>query len=312
MCRHMLVSTCYIHTYNHTLDARIFILTFWCKQQEGVRWDDRQILLPFSSASPATDTHTHTRGLTWRGGRHGHTHTHTRGLTWRGGRHGPALDAGTEGSAPLAGEGLHADVIGGVWLQALDGHLRVGGGVGGVLLAVDVPVHHQVLDDPPVPLGQRGRVPGQGGGALAQIHHAQVLGVAARHILRGAHRLDMLLTGARAVLGTQSEDVGGSLVEAGDGEVVVRLLEVLHSKSPLLSPLVLQLVTRVLPDHLLGGLPLDQSCVADGGADHHGGLARDWRDKPEAHVLFMAYWNEQGFCSLFLFKNGMQGMQPNN
>lgn len=197
-----------------------------------------------------------------------------RSLTWHGGGHGPTLNAGADGSPPLACEGLDSDVVGCVWLQALDGHLRFCGAIGVVVLAVDISVHHIVLHNLPVPLSQRRGLPGQVGGGGGQTDHAQILGIAAGNLLGGADLLHVLLPIARSVFATQFEDVGGSLVEAGHCEMIVCLPEVFDGESLLLGPLILQLVSHVLPNHLLGRLPLDQGRVPYGGADHHSGLAR--------------------------------------
>lgn len=149
------------------------------------------------------------------------------------------------------------------------------GAVGGVVLAVDISVHYNVLNDLPIPVGQRRGRPGQLGGGGGESDHAQVLGVAAGDVLGRGDLLHVFLSVACSVFGAQFEDIGGSLVQAGDCEVIVCLSEVFDGKSFLLSPLVLQLVSHMLPYHLLRGLPLDQSGVPDGGADHHGGFGRD-------------------------------------
>lgn len=197
-------------------------------------------------------------------------------LTWHGSGHGPTLNAGADGPRPLAGEGLDSDVVGRVWLQALDGHPRFCGAVGAVVLTVDISVHHSVLDDLPVPLGQRRGLPSQVGGGGGQADHAQVLGIAAGNVLWRADLLHVLLPVACSVFAAQFEDVGGSLVEPGHCEMIVCLPEVFDGEGLLLCSLVLQLVSHMLPDHLLGRLPLDQGSVPNGGADHHSGLTRNW------------------------------------
>lgn len=89
-------------------------------------------------------------------------------------RHGPALNAGAEGSSAPTGERLHPDVVGGVRIKALDGHVRVGCAVGAVLLTVDVPVHDHVVYDLAVPFGQQRGLPGQLGAGLRQSGDLQV------------------------------------------------------------------------------------------------------------------------------------------
>lgn len=63
-------------------------------------------------------------------------------------------------------------------------------------------------------------------------------------------------------------------METCDCEMVICLSEVFDHESFLLCSLVLQLISHMLPRYLLRGLPLDQSSVSYGGADHHSGLAR--------------------------------------
>lgn len=198
-------------------------------------------------------------------------------LTWHDGGHGSTLNTGADGSSPLAVESLDSDVISCVRQQTLDGHLCFRGTVGAVVLAIDISIHHYVLDNLPVPPGQRRGVPGQLSGGGGQTHHTEILGVAAGNVLRGADLFHILLPVACSVFGAQFEDVGGSLVETGDCEMVICLSEVFDGESFLLCSLVLQLVSHMLPHHLLGRLPLDQGSVPYGGADHHSGLARHWK-----------------------------------
>lgn len=162
-------------------------------------------------------------------------------------------------------------------MQTLDGHLRLVGTVGLVLMAVDVTVHHHVAYDFAVPLGQRRGVPGQFGGGGGQAHDSEVLRVTAGHVVRGADLLTVLLSVPRAVLGAELENVGGALVQAGDGEVVVAAPEVTGGVVLLLFALVAQSVAHQFSHHLFRRLPLDQSCVPDGGANDHGGLAWNYQ-----------------------------------
>ena len=198
-------------------------------------------------------------------------------LTWHGQGHGSTLNAGADGSPPLAVESLDSDIVGGVWLQPLDGHVCFYGTVGVVIEDIDISINHHISDNLPVPLGQRRGLPGQLGGGGGQAHHTQVLGVAAGNVLGGADLLHILLPVACPVFGAQFEDVGGSLVETGDCEVIIRLFEVFDGESLLLCSLVLKLVPHMLPHHLLWRLPLDKGSVPYGGADHHSGLARHWK-----------------------------------
>lgn len=151
------------------------------------------------------------------------------------------------------------------------------GTVGLVLMAVDVTVHHHVAYDFPVPLGQRWRFPGQFGSGGRQAHHSEVLWVAAGDVVRGADLFAVLLSISCAVLGAELENVGGALVQASDGEVVVSAFEVTGGVGLLLFTLVAESVAHQFAHHLFRGLPLDQSCVPDGGANDHGGLAWNYR-----------------------------------
>lgn len=196
-------------------------------------------------------------------------------LTGHRGGHGSALDAGAERPRPFAGECLHSDVVGGVRLQTLDAHVCFSGAVGAVVLTVDVSIHHGVLDNLPVPLGQKRGAPGQVGGGGGQARHTQVLGVAAGNIFGGADLLHIHLPVACSVSGAEFEDVGGSLMEASNSEVIVCMSEVFAKENFFFHSLVLQLVSKVLPHHFLGGLPLDQGSVSNSGADQHSWLTRN-------------------------------------
>lgn len=160
-------------------------------------------------------------------------------LTGHRGGHGSALNTGAERSCPLPGESLDSDVIGGVGLQTLDGHLCFCGTIGAVALAVDISIHHYVLDNLPVPLGQRRRLPGQVGRGGAQARHTQILGVAARNVFGGANLLHVLLPTAGSVSGTEFEDVGRPLVETSNSKMIVGLSEVFGKKSFFFYSLVL-------------------------------------------------------------------------
>ncbi len=66
-------------------------------------------------------------------------------------------------------------------------------------------------------------------------------------------------------------------MQAGDGEVVVGASEVTGGVGLLLFTLVAQSVAHQFAHHLFRGLPLDQSCVPDGGANDHCGLAGNYQ-----------------------------------
>lgn len=198
-------------------------------------------------------------------------------LTGYRGGHGSALNTGAEWSCPLPGESLDSDVVGGVGLQTLDGHLRFCGTIGAVALAVDISIHHYVLDNLSVPISQRRRLPGQVGRGDAQARHTQILGVAARNIFGGANLLHVLLPTAGSVSGTEFEDVGRPLVETSNSKMIIGVSEVFGKKSFFFYSLVLQLVSKVLPHYLFGGLPLDQGSISNGGADHHGWFTGNWK-----------------------------------
>lgn len=198
-------------------------------------------------------------------------------LTWHGRWHGSALDAGADRSSPLAGKSLNSNVISGVRLQTLDDHLCFCCTVGVAALAVNIPIHHLILDNPPIPLCQRRGVPGQIGGGGSQTYHPQINRIAGGNVFRGGDLLQMFLSIASWVSGAQCKNVCGSLVEARDCEVIICVFEVFDGKSLLICPLVLQLVSHMLPDHVFRGLPLDQGCVPYGGAYHHSGLTGHWK-----------------------------------
>lgn len=188
-------------------------------------------------------------------------------------RHGPALDARAEGSSALTGERLHPDIVGGVGIKALDGHVRFARPVGAVLLTVDVPVNDNIVHDLAVPFGHQRRVPGQLGAGLSQSRDLQVEREARRHVFRGADLFHVCFADARAVAGTEAKDIGGTFVQPGDGVVVIDLSQLAGGVVFLVSALVLQLVAHQLPNHFLRRLPLNQRCVAHSGADHHGGFS---------------------------------------
>lgn len=73
-------------------------------------------------------------------------------LTWYIDGHGSALNAGADGSSSLASESLDSDVIGSIRLQTLNGHLCFIGTVSVVVLAIDISIQHQVLDNLSIPL----------------------------------------------------------------------------------------------------------------------------------------------------------------
>lgn len=156
-------------------------------------------------------------------------------------------------------------------------------------MAVDVTVHHHVVYDLPVPLGQRWRVPGQFGSGGRQAHHSEVLWVTAGQVFLGADLFAVLFSVSRAVLGAELEDVGGALVQAGDGEVVVGASEVTGGVCLLLFTPVAQSVAHHFAHHLFRGLPLDQSCVPDGGANDHGGLAGNYQTEMREYLLFCSH-----------------------
>lgn len=172
------------------------------------------------------------------------------------------------------------------------GHLHLGGTVGLVLMAVDVTVHHHVAHDLPVPLGQRRRVPCQFSGGGGQTHHSEILGIAAGNVVGRADLFGVLLSVSRSVLGAELEDVGGTLVQARDGEMIVRAFEVTSRVGLLFFALVTQSVTHQFTHHFLRGLPLDESRVPDGGTDDHGGLARHYRRERVGIISYiMGYVN---------------------
>lgn len=86
-------------------------------------------------------------------------------------RHGPALDAGAQRAGPLAGESLNTDVIGGVWVQSLDGQVCFRGVAVVVLLVVYVFVHHPVVSYLAVPFLQVRRLPGELRARLGETRH---------------------------------------------------------------------------------------------------------------------------------------------
>lgn len=123
-------------------------------------------------------------------------------LTLHRGGHRSALDAGADGSSPLAGESLNSDVVGCVRLQTFDCHLCFCCTVGIVVLTVYISIHYHIRDNLSIPLSQRRGVPGQPSGGSSQAYHTQILGVAARNVFRGADLLHILLPVACSVFGT--------------------------------------------------------------------------------------------------------------
>lgn len=86
----------------------------------------------------------------------------------------------------------------------------------------------------------------------------------------------MRFADACTVTRAEAEDVGGAFVQASDSMVVVSLSHLARGVGVLIGALVLQLVAHQLPHHILGGLPLEQCCVAHGGTNHHTGFAWHW------------------------------------
>lgn len=99
--------------------------------------------------------------------------------------HGPALNAGAERSWSFPGKSSHSDVIRSVRLQAADTHACLCCTVGLILYTVDVTVHNIIAHNFAISLHQWWRCPCQSCRGGAQSHHAEVLWVTTRCVLKG-------------------------------------------------------------------------------------------------------------------------------
>lgn len=117
-------------------------------------------------------------------------------------------------------------------------HVCVRRTIRAVLLAVDVSVNNNVMSDPSIPLRRGRRRPRKPGGCGGQSHHAQVQWESTGNFLLRADVLDKFLSGARAVLATQVEAVGGTLEEARHCVVVIHAPKVMYCEQFLVCALV--------------------------------------------------------------------------